>query len=47
MTKQEMMDNVIRKYGFESEEAILFCGACEDKRKDKIIKELYEITMRQ
>ena len=47
MTKQEMMDNVIRKYGFESEEAILFCSACEDKKNDKIIETLYKITMRQ
>lgn len=47
MTKEEMMDNVIRKYGFESEEAILFCGACEDKKKDRIIGMLYEITMRR
>lgn len=29
MTREEMMDNVIKKYGFESEEAIDFCRIAE------------------
>lgn len=30
MTKQEMMDKVIRVYGFESKEAIHFCELAEN-----------------
>lgn len=29
MTKERMMDLVIRKYGFEAEEAVQFCQMCE------------------
>ena len=29
MTKEQMIDNVIRKYGFEARVTIAFCRMCE------------------
>ena len=31
MTREEMMDKIIRKYGFEAEETLWFCRLAEDE----------------
>lgn len=31
MTREQMMDNIIKKYGFEDARAVWFCNLCEDK----------------
>lgn len=31
MTREQMMDNIIKKYGFEDERTVWFCNLCEDK----------------
>lgn len=30
MTKEQMMDKMIRKYGFEDVYTLYFCAVCED-----------------
>lgn len=47
MTREEMMDNVIRKFGFEVKETISFCRMCErrnvaNERIEARYKELME-----
>ena len=47
MTREEMMDNVIRKFGFEVKETISFCSMCErgnvaNERIEARYKELME-----
>lgn len=41
MTKERMMDLVIRKYGFEAEEAIQFCQMCESGYPNATIEEMF------
>lgn len=48
----EMMDNVIRKFGFEANETITFCILCEQvenglvKEDDKFsVEKLYDVLM--
>ena len=31
MTREQMMDKIIKKYGFEDTRTIWFCNLCEDK----------------
>lgn len=31
MTREQMMDKIIKKYGFEDARTIWFCNLCEDK----------------
>ena len=31
MTREQMMDNIIKKYGFEDVRTVWFCNLCEDK----------------
>lgn len=31
MTREQMMDNIIKKYGFEDARTVWFCNLCEDK----------------
>lgn len=45
MTREEMMDNVIKKYGFESEITILFCKACEECDSNSKIRETFRMLM--
>ena len=45
MSKWEMLDKVIMKYGFEVEETIEFAYLCE-KGTDKQIQETYENLMK-
>lgn len=47
MTIERMMDEVIRKYGFEDGRTITFCCLCDDWKKgvlsiDEIIQEYFE-----
>jgi hypothetical protein len=45
MTREEMMNNAIRKYGFEHPWVIQFCKHCEDWEQnewnDKCLESLY------
>jgi len=45
MTKEEMMDKVIKKYGFESEITILFCKICEKCDSNSTIRWTYIMLM--
>ena len=46
LTKEQMMDNAIRRFGFENEWVIAFCSACEcGLYSDKVIKMLYDWKM--
>ena len=47
LTKEQMMDNAIRRFGFENEWVIAFCSACEcDLYSDEVIKMLYDWKMK-
>ena len=37
MTREEMMNEVIRRFGFEAPETIRFCTYCEEFSEDKTI----------
>ena len=43
----EMMNNVIRKYGFEHKATIWFCGLVETCTNISYIKKCYEKLMKQ
>ncbi len=45
ITREEMMDEVIKKYGFESEITILFCKACEECNSNSKIRWTYIMLM--
>ena len=46
MTREKMLDNIIRKYGFEHAFTIDFATVMEDKNfTDKMIKDLYNGLM--
>ena len=46
LTKEQMMDNAIRRFGFENEWVIAFCSACEcGLYSDKLIEMLYNWKM--
>lgn len=46
MTREEMMDNVIRKFGFEHEMTIQFCTMCESPRfTDLVVEVAYNYLM--
>lgn len=38
MNKNEMIEKIIRKYGFENKKTINFCIACEKGNTEKIEK---------
>lgn len=46
MTREEMMNNIIRKFGFEAKETINFCKKCE-KYNYAIVKLEYIRLMRK
>ena len=47
LTKEQMMDNAIRRFGFENEWVIAFCSACEcDLYSDKLMEMLYDWKMK-
>lgn len=41
MTKKEMIDNVIKKYGFENEYTIWFCRLAEEDISDDLLLGAY------
>ena len=45
MTREEMINNVIRKFGFEAPETIRFCIYCEEFQNDKVITIAYTWLM--
>ena len=47
MTREEMMDNVIRKFGFEANITIQFCTFCEIIDKDATIDVAYNYVMNE
>ena len=44
--REEMIDNVIRRYGFEARETINFARVCEQSINDNSIKRVYDYLMR-
>lgn len=45
MMLNEMMDNVIKKYGFEAKATIWFCGLVEKSSNIRYIKICYDRLM--
>lgn len=45
LSREEMMDEVIKKYGFEHELTILFCKACEECESYSKIRWAYIMLM--
>ena len=43
MTKNEMMDKVIRRYGFENKKVIAFCGYAETHTEEETRKKFEKI----
>lgn len=44
--KERMMDDIIKKFGYEDNRTIAFCGMCENPEvSDFSIKEVYEDFM--
>lgn len=43
--KEEMMDNIIKKFGHEDIHSIIFCGMCETNTSETIIYETYDDYM--
>lgn len=44
MSRIEMMDNIIKKFGFEAKETIGFCLMCENHPHDTINDKRVEIS---
>lgn len=47
MTREEMMDNVIKKFGFEANITIQFCTLCEIVDEDTIVDVAYNYVMNE
>lgn len=48
LTREQMQDNIIAKYGFESEQALFFCHLCEfrdNEWNNMIIRLEYDLLM--
>lgn len=45
MTREEMMDKVIRKYGFENNITLAFCEIAEEWRSDFAVEQMFIIAM--
>lgn len=45
MTREEMLNNVVRRFGFEAPETIRFAQYCEDFDNDKVITVAYKWIM--
>ena len=41
MTREEMMNEVIKRFGFEAPETIRFCTYCEEFQSNKVITVAY------
>ena len=46
MTREQMIDNVIKCYGFENEITLQFAEIAETWISDKAVKNMYEIAMK-
>lgn len=42
--REQMLDNVIRQYGFEARQTIKFANACE-KSSDEVVNKMYAKLM--
>lgn len=47
MTREEMMDNVIKKFGFEANITIQFCTLCVIVDEDTIVDVAYNYLMNE
>ena len=47
MTNEQMMDNIIHKYGFEVKETIHFCRLAERHPNGLITKVMYNYLMKK
>lgn len=47
MTREEMMDNVIKKFGFEANITIQFCTFCEIIDEDTTVDVAYNYVMNE
>lgn len=46
MTRQEMIDTILKKRGLEDETAIAFIEIAENWKSDKAVKTMYEIAIK-
>lgn len=47
LTKEQMMDNSIKRFGLENEWVIAFCSACESGLySDRLMEMLYDCKMK-
>lgn len=46
MTRQEMIDTILKKRGLEDETAIAFVEIAENWKSDKAVKTMYEIAIK-
>ena len=47
MTREEMMDRVIKKFGFETDITIQFCTLCEIVDEDATVDVAYNYVMNE
>ena len=45
MNREEMMNNVMRKFGLEAEQTLAFCDIAETWKSDKAVACMYAIAM--
>lgn len=45
MTREEMMNKVIRKYGFENNTTITFCEIAEEWTSDFAVEQMFIVAM--
>ena len=45
INREEMMNNVIRKFGLEAEQTLAFCEIAETWKNDKTVARMYAIAM--
>lgn len=46
MTREQMLDSVIKRYGFEDEITLQFAEIIETWISDKAVNDMYEIAMK-
>ena len=45
MSREEMINNVMRKFGLEAEQTLAFCEIAETWKSDKAVAGMYAIAM--
>ena len=45
INREEMMNNVMRKFGLEAEQTLAFCEIAETWKSDKAVTGMYAIAM--